>query len=127
MLYKLFSQPTLNASQSVDQAGFGPGYPTTDHLFTFFDATVTPSLLCASGTTMTEDMKKKLQTIQWRMMRMIMQTKRKSGKRPAAAHAANVEEVADDEPHDADYEPEEDTTEISPQDFQRARRKRPRR
>ena len=43
-----------------------------------FDATVTPSLLCASGTwTMTEDMIKKHQTTQRRMMRMIIQTTRK--------------------------------------------------
>ena len=42
MLYKLFSQlgfkrlqPTLDANQSGDQAGFRPGYSTTDHLFTF--------------------------------------------------------------------------------------------
>ena len=42
MLYKLFSQllfkglqPTLDDKQSQHQAGFRPGYSTTDHLFTF--------------------------------------------------------------------------------------------
>ena len=39
----------------------------------------------------------------------------------AAAHAAKVDEVADDEPHDPDCEPEEDT----PTRPQRARRKQP--
>ena len=66
---------------------------------------------------MTEEMKKNLQTTQRRMMRMIIQTNRKFPKGPAGAHAANAEEVADDEPHDPEYEqPEEDTTEINPQD-----------
>ena len=38
-------------------------------------------------------------------------------KSPAAAHAANVDEVADNEPHDTDIEPEDDTTEANPSDF----------
>ena len=80
-----------------------------------FDATVTPSLLHASGTwTMVEEMKKKLQTAQQRMMEMTVQC-------PAAAHAASVDPTtvaraasvdvtADVEPHDPDSEPENDTT-----------------
>ena len=42
LLYKFFSQllfrrpqPTLDASQSVNQAGFRPGHSTTDHLYAF--------------------------------------------------------------------------------------------
>ena len=94
-----------------------PTYPLRDRL-KLFDATVTPSLLCASGTwTMTEEMKKKLQTTQRRMMRMIMLTTRKSGKRLAAAHAAYVDEIADGELHDPDSEPENDTTDANPQDL----------
>ena len=54
-----------------------PKYPLRDRL-KLFDATVTPSLLHASGTwTMTEEMKEKLQTTPRRMMRMIVQTERK--------------------------------------------------
>ena len=45
----------------------------------------------------------------------------------AVAHAVNVDEVADDEPHNPDCNLEEDTTETNPQDPQRARRKQPRR
>ena len=44
--------------------------------------------------TVTEEMKKKLQRRQRRMMRVIMQTERKTGKCPAAARAANVDERA---------------------------------
>ena len=65
------------------------------------DASVTPSLLHASGTwTMTEEMRKNLQTTQRRMMRMIIQANRKSGPCPAAAHAANVDKIAYDERHE---------------------------
>ena len=42
LLHKFFSQllfrrpqPTLDASQSVNQAGFRPGHSTTDHLYAF--------------------------------------------------------------------------------------------
>ena len=67
-----------------------PKYPLRDRL-KLFDATVTLSLLYASGTTtMTEDVKKKLQTTQRRMMRMIIQTKRQAGTSCAAAQAANA-------------------------------------
>ena len=45
------------------------------------------------------------------MMRMITQTKREAGTCLAAAHAANVDKVAGDEPHDPDSESEDDTTE----------------
>ena len=73
-----------------------------------FDATVTPSLLDASGRwTMTEEMKK-LQTTKRRMMRMIVRTQRKSRTCSAAAHAAHLDGVADDEPHHPDSELEED-------------------
>ena len=44
----------------------------------------------------TQEMKKKLQTKQRRMTRMIIQTKRKTGKSWAAAHAASVVVTADD-------------------------------
>ena len=65
--------------------------------------TVTQSLRYASGTwTMTEEIEKKLQTTQRRMMRMIIQTKRKTGKRHAAPHAVNVGDTADVGPHDPD-------------------------
>ena len=43
-----------------------------------------------------------------------MQTKRKSGKCLASVHAANVDEIADGEPHDPDSGPEDDTTEGKP-------------
>ena len=47
------------------------------------------------------EMKKRLQTTQRRrIMRMITQTKRTSKNRSAVAHAANVDQVADDEPFD---------------------------
>ena len=66
---------------------------------------------------MTEEMKKKLQTTQRRTMRMIIQTQRKTKtKSPAATHATDVDEVAEDEPHNPDCEQEEDTTEARPQD-----------
>ena len=58
---------------------------------------------------MKEEMKKKLQTSQRRMMRMILQTNRKSGKCHAVAQDANAGDAADDEPH-------EGTTEANPQD-----------
>ena len=48
-------------------------------------------------------------------MRMIMQTTRKTGNCPAAAHAASVDDTADGEPHDPDSEPQVDTTEPNPQ------------
>ena len=44
---------------------------------------------------MAEEMKKKLQTTQRRMMRMIIQTKRQAGKSCAAARAASVDVTAD--------------------------------
>ena len=57
-----------------------PKYPPRDRL-KLFDATVTPSLLYASDTwTMTEEMRKELQTTQRRMMRMITQTKKENPK-----------------------------------------------
>ena len=59
---------------------------------------------------------KKLQSTQRRMMRMIVQTNRKTKKHPAAAHAESVDEVAEDEPHDPDCKMKEDTTEANPQD-----------
>ena len=42
-----------------------------------------------------KNMKNKFQTTQRRMMRMIIQTKRKTGKGHAAAHAASVDDTAD--------------------------------
>ena len=88
-----------------------PKYPLRNRL-KLFNATVTPSLLCASGTwTMTAEMKKKLQTTQRRMMRLIMQTKRHTGINCAVAHAASV--TADVEPHDPDSEQGSDATEFS--------------
>ena len=44
------------------------------------------------------------------MLRMIIQKRRKVEKGTAAAHAANVDDVANDKPHDPDSEPEEDKT-----------------
>ena len=46
---------------------------------------------------------------------MIIRTESTSTKCSAAAHAANVDEVADDKPHDSDREQEQDMTETSPQ------------
>ena len=62
---------------------------------------------------MTEDVKKKLQTTQRRMLRMIVQTERKAQKGTAAAHAANLDDV---ESHLPVSEPDEDTTEGNVQD-----------
>ena len=76
---------------------------------------------------MAEEMRKKLQTTQRRMMRMIIQTKRKPGKCRAASHAASVDDIADDELHDPDSESENETTEPNPKDPQRIRRKQSRR
>ena len=59
---------------------------------------------------LTEEMMKKLQITQRQMMRRIIQTNRKSGKRPAAAHAASVDDVADDD----DSELDDDTTDPTP-------------
>ena len=71
-----------------------PTYPLRDRL-KLVDATVKPSLFHASGEgTITEEMKKELQTTQRRMMRMIIQTNRKTGKCPVAAHAASVDDIA---------------------------------
>ena len=58
-------------------------------------------------------MKKKFQTIQRKMMRMIIQRKRQAGSRCTAAQAASasVDVTADAEPHDPDSEQEGDTTE----------------
>ena len=81
-----------------------------------FDVTVynvTP-LRCKS---MDDDvMKKNLDTTRGRMMRMILQTKRKSSKASTAAHTVNVDEAVDDELHDPGSEPEEDTTDALQQD-----------
>ena len=63
---------------------------------------------------MTEEMKK-LQTTQRRMMRMIIQTERKTGTGHAVAHAASVDTGV--EPHDPDSEPLDDTTEHNNQDL----------
>ena len=77
-----------------------PKYTLRDRL-KLLDATVTPPLLHASGTwTMTEEIQKNLQTTQRRMMRMIIQTKRITGKGHADAHAASGEDTAGVEPHD---------------------------
>ena len=85
-----------------------PKYPLRD-ILKLFDATVTPSLLHASRTrTMTEEMKKKLQTMQRRiMMKKLMQTMRKTSGGHATAHAASVEDTSDVETHDPDSEPVE--------------------
>ena len=48
------------------------------------------------------------------MMRMIIQTKSKAGKCPAAAHTANVAGIVDDDFHDPDSELEDDTTDANP-------------
>ena len=66
---------------------------------------------------MTEEMKKKLQTAQRWMMRMIMQTNRKTGEGHAVAHAASVDDTANFEPHDPDSELVDDTTEHNNQDL----------
>ena len=66
---------------------------------------------------MTEEMMQKLQTTQLRMMRMIIQTKRKTGEAHTAAHAASVDVTADVEPHDLDSEQGDDTTEHNKQDL----------
>ena len=58
------------------------------------------------------DDEEELHTTQRRMMMIIIRQRNQS---TAAAHALNVHEIDDDEPHDADCEPEEDTTKISPQ------------
>ena len=55
---------------------------------------------------MTEEMKKKLQTTQRRMMRMITQTKR-----------ASVDDTIDVEPHDSDNALVDDTIEHNDQDL----------
>ena len=53
-----------------------PKYPLKDRL-NLFGATVTPSVFYASGTwRVTEEVKKKLQTTQRRMVRMIIQTEK---------------------------------------------------
>ena len=72
---------------------------------------------------MTEEMKNKLQTTQRRIVDDHT-AEEKSGTCPAATHAASVDDIADGEPH-PDSEPENDTTEPSRQDPQRARRKQP--
>ena len=66
---------------------------------------------------MTAEMKKKLQTTQRRMMRMIKQTKRKTGKCHPAAHAASVDDTADGELHHSDSEAVEDTIGHNQQDL----------
>ena len=77
-----------------------------------FGATATPSLPNASGTwTIKEEMKKKVQTMQRRMMWMIMQTKRKTSKGHAAAHAPSVGR------HRRRRTPRPDTTEHNNQDL----------
>ena len=88
-------------------------------------------LFHASGTwTMTEEMRKKRQTIQRRMLMMIIQTKRHAKQGIADAFAANVDDVADDV---ADDEPTTQTasqrkTRLKPSHKpQRARRTQPRR
>ena len=53
----------------------------------------------------TEEMKRKLQTTQQRMMTIIILTKRKTGTVHAAAHAAGVNDTVDVEVHDPDSEP----------------------
>ena len=58
---------------------------------------------------MTEEMKRKLQTTQLRMMRIIIQTQRKTCKGNAAARAVIVDDAANVEPHDPDSEPVDDT------------------
>ena len=66
---------------------------------------------------MTKEMKKKLQTTQRRMVRIVIQTKRQTGKCAAAAHAAGVEDTADVETHDPDSEQGDDTTQHNNQDL----------
>ena len=61
---------------------------------------------------MTEEMKNEIQT----KHRRLSGRKENLPKCTVAAHAANVDDVADDEPHDPDSEPEEDTTEANLQD-----------
>ena len=74
---------------------------------------------------MTEEVRKKLQTTQRRMMRTIMQTKRKTGEGHAAAHAASVDDTADVELRDPDSEPVDHTTEHDNQDLNEQKRKEP--
>ena len=63
-----------------------PKYQLQDG-FKFFDAAVTPSLFHASGTwTMTQEIKKTFQTLQRRMVRMIIQMKRKTSIIVTQAH-----------------------------------------
>ena len=65
---------------------------------------------------MTEEMKKKLQTKQRRMMRMITKTERKTGKCLPAAHAESVDDTPNSETHDPDSELKTETTEPNSQD-----------
>ena len=105
-----------------------PKCPLRDRLKLFDAKKKVTSLFYASGTwTMTKEMKKKLQTTQRRMMRMITQTNRKTGTGHAAAHAASVDDTADVELHDPDSEPVDHTTEHDNQDFNEQKRKEPRR
>lgn len=64
-----------------------------------------------------EEMKKKLQTTQRRMMRMMIQTKRQTGKSHEAARAASVDATNDDVRHEPDSDKGDDTTEHNNQDL----------
>ena len=77
------------------------------------DASVTPSLLGASGTwTTTEEVKEEVGKTQRRMLKMSIQRKIKAKRGVAAAQAANVDDAVDD----PDSEAEKDTTERNLQD-----------
>ena len=75
-----------------------PRYPLRDRRKQC-DATVRPSLLCASGTwTMTEEMKKKLRKTQRRMMKMIIQKRENQQKVSAAEDAARPQRARGKQP-----------------------------
>ena len=78
----------------------------------------TPQGARHSSTHQEREVKKKLQTTQRRMMRMIIQTKRQAGTSYAAAQAASasVDVTADAKPHDPYSEQGNDRTEHNDQD-----------
>ena len=91
-----------------------PKYPLRDRL-KLFVATVTPSLLHASVRYMDDEEQSPDNTS---MDGEDDHTDtEKTGRCPAAAHAANVNEIVDGEPHDPDSEPKDNTTESHAQDL----------
>ena len=106
-----YLRPPITFTNAVQ---VGHGHPQDTHCETdskLFDAGVTPSLFYASATwTMTQEMKKKLKTTTTTDDQDNQKTK------SAVAHDADVDEVADDEPHNPQHEGERDTVGINLQD-----------